>query len=67
MMCLGVLRTDQMGFKRLTCKVCQKPVSTKGGNKSNLFHHLKQKHWSEYEESQKLQEEKAATSNIKLL
>ena len=47
---MEVVTKDQVGFKRLTCTVCQKPVSTKGGNKSKF-----------------LQEEKAATSNIKLL
>ena len=58
---MEVVTKDQMGFKR------QKPASTKGGNESNVFHHLKQKHWSGYEESQTLQEEKASTSNIYLL
>ncbi len=38
------------------CKVCRKTVVTKSGNTSNLFHHLKHKHKSQYEESLKIHE-----------
>ena len=47
------------GYKRsdvqqttVICEKCKKTVPTKGGNTTNLFHHLKQKHLLEYEESQ---------------
>lgn len=33
-----------------TSVMCKKTVTTKGANKINLFHHLKQKHPVEYEE-----------------
>lgn len=33
------------------CKLCRRDVTAKGGNTSNLFHHLKNKHIREYEEA----------------
>uniref|UniRef100_A0AAR2K029 BED-type domain-containing protein n=1 Tax=Pygocentrus nattereri TaxID=42514 RepID=A0AAR2K029_PYGNA len=44
------------------CKICKKQIITKGGNTSNLFHHLrKKKHPCQYEESQKSREESPAS------
>ena len=56
---MQMVTKDQMGLKRLTWyrfwHTLQQRVE-----KNQMFHHLKQKHWSEYEESQKLQEEKSS-------
>uniref|UniRef100_A0AAR2KWN2 BED-type domain-containing protein n=1 Tax=Pygocentrus nattereri TaxID=42514 RepID=A0AAR2KWN2_PYGNA len=43
------------------CKICKKQIMTKGGNTSNLFHHLRQKHPCQHEESQKSREESPAS------
>ncbi|XP_067270785.1 E3 SUMO-protein ligase ZBED1-like [Pseudorasbora parva] len=43
------------------CKLCKKTVATKGGNTSNLFHHLKHKHKPEYDENMKMREEKESS------
>nr|XP_054594508.1 E3 SUMO-protein ligase ZBED1-like [Nothobranchius furzeri] len=46
------LSDDQQ--QNVFCKECRKPVATKGSSTTNLFHHLKQRHKVEYEESVKL-------------
>ncbi len=60
------------GFKRadvaqttVICKTCLQPVTCKGGNTSNLFSHLKNKHIVQYNQCQKIREETsvAVTSN----
>jgi len=42
-------------------------VTAKGGNTTNLFHHLKQKHTREYEQSQKKwrEEESSAAGDVR--
>lgn len=52
------------GYKRadkeqttVICKQCKNTVISKGGNTSNLFHHLKHRHPVQYEECQKAREE----------
>ena len=43
--------TDQ-AQANVICKVCTETVRTSGGNKTNLFNHLKRKHPKQYAESQ---------------
>lgn len=51
-------RKETVQLQEIRCesvfKLCQKPVTTKSGNKSKLFHHLKQKLQFKYEDHEKL-------------
>ncbi|KAK7938916.1 hypothetical protein WMY93_002242 [Mugilogobius chulae] len=47
------------------CKTCRRTVVAKGGNTSNLFHHLKQKHNSEYSKAVKARDEASADVVVK--
>ena len=54
----------------MICKACRKPVTTKGGNATNLFSHLQQNHRLLYEESVKRHGAAAAakgSQNVSLL
>lgn len=42
------------------CKLCRKTVAVKGSSTSNLFHHLRTTHHSEYENYEKLRESESA-------
>lgn len=44
------------------CKECKKPVISKGGNTSNLFHHLKHQHPCLYQNCMKVWEESLAAN-----
>ena len=46
---------------------CKHVVQAKGGNTSNLFHHLKQRHMEKYEEASKLRDATAANEYFKQL
>ena len=48
----------------MICKACRKPVTTKGGNATNLFSHLQQNHRLLYEESVKLRGAAAAAKGL---
>ena len=39
-----------MDENKPVCKICHREVAVKGGNTTNLFSHLKQKHFKEYSE-----------------
>ncbi|CAL9689321.1 unnamed protein product [Knipowitschia caucasica] len=45
------------------CKICKRSVVAKGGNTTNLFHHLKQKHLLEYNKAVKAREEASASTD----
>ena len=45
------------------CKVCRCVVRAKGGNTSNLFHHLKNTHAREYEEANRAKTSASGTSS----
>ena len=51
--CFG-FRIEDEQQSDVICKACRKPVTTKGGNTTNLFSHLQQSHKLLYEESVKL-------------
>ncbi|KAL1268564.1 hypothetical protein QQF64_033927 [Cirrhinus molitorella] len=45
------------------CKVCRRVVTARGGNTSNLFHHLKNMHAREYEEATRAKTSASGTSS----
>ncbi|KAI2662030.1 E3 SUMO-protein ligase ZBED1 [Labeo rohita] len=45
------------------CKVCRRVVTARGGNTSNLFHHLKNTHAREYEEATRAKTSASGTSS----
>ncbi|XP_019206021.1 zinc finger BED domain-containing protein 1-like [Oreochromis niloticus] len=48
---------------RIFCRTCKRAVLAKGGNTTNLFHHLKQKHFLEYKKAVKAREELSASTS----
>lgn len=55
----GFERSD-VSQKTPICKLCRKSVAVKGSSTSNLFHHLRTTHHSEYENYEKLRETESA-------
>ncbi|KAL3972516.1 desumoylating isopeptidase 1 [Sarotherodon galilaeus] len=45
------------------CRTCKQAVVAKGGNTTNLFYHLKQKHFLEYKKAVKAREELSASTS----
>nr|XP_054606785.1 E3 SUMO-protein ligase ZBED1-like [Nothobranchius furzeri] len=45
------------------CRTCKRAVVAKGGNTTNLFHHLKQKHFLEYNKAVKAREDASPSTS----
>lgn len=55
----GFLKSDKKQSS-VRCKLCRRPVPTKSGNTTNMFHHLKQYHPLEHTECKKIQSQTSA-------
>ncbi|KAL6473716.1 hypothetical protein MHYP_G00172770 [Metynnis hypsauchen] len=59
----GYRRSDKLQVS-VCCRMCRRVVPTSSGNTSNLFHHLKQFHSTEYSESLKMRHHKSLSQPV---
>ncbi|XP_042079841.1 E3 SUMO-protein ligase ZBED1-like [Haplochromis burtoni] len=60
----GLVFVHQIPTKaQFFCRTCKRAVMAKGGNTTNIFYHLKQKHFLEYKKAIKAREELCASTS----
>ena len=59
----GFRKSDKLQVSAC-CKLCRRVVPTSCGNTSNLFQHLKQFHYIEHSESQKMRHQKRSSQPV---